>query len=202
MPVLLGLEVVALSAVAVRLPAVRATAREAGNLLYDTLIRTNDAPQAQVGVASEESSATDSRKKVHHSKEQPPVAAPLLPELRADPEAAQRSPLRLREVLTQLAAAVPRRYGGEVGGVWSLLFSSSTDGVSLAHMLRTAHGELAFLLVVRDEANRVFGAFSPVLRDLSAAHGGGGGHLGIAAVGAALNCVCSLSPSLYGPHTL
>ena len=43
MPILLGLEVVALSAVASRLPAVRATAREAGNLLYDTLVGDDEA---------------------------------------------------------------------------------------------------------------------------------------------------------------
>ena len=89
----------------------------------------------------------------------PPV---LLPQLRANPEAAARSPLRLHAVLEQLANAVPRRFGGDVGGCWHLLFSTATDGRSLAHMLRTVAGDAALLLIVRCADHRVFGACHPL----------------------------------------
>ena len=72
---------------------------------------------------------------------------------------------RSRAVLEQLSASVPRRYSGDVGGVWHLLFSTTTDGTSLAHMLRTARSGEAFLLVVRTTDRRTFGAFCNELRE-------------------------------------
>ena len=177
MPVLLGLEVVALSAVAARLPAVRATARETASYAYDTVFGSSDAT-TQVAPSAED--------RVIRSQLQPAPNPVLLPELKADPEAAACSPLRIKEVLEQLANAVPRRYGGDVGGVWHLLFSTATDGTSLSHMLRIASGDAAYLIVVRDVEGKVFGAFCPELRETAHGHPSSGGHLGIAAVGAAL----------------
>jgi hypothetical protein len=94
----------------------------------------------------------------------------MLPELRADTDAADRSVLRHRDVLMTLSNAVPRRLSGEVGAVWHLLFSTAMDGTSLAHMLRTVASDASLLLVIRS-AERVWGAFIPELRDHSDEHG-------------------------------
>ena len=177
MPVLLGLEVVALSAVAARLPAVRATARDAVSYAYDSILGSSDSA-TQVEPSRED--------RVIKIKLQPALKPVLLPELKANPEAVQCSPLRLKEVLEQITNAVPRNYSGDVGGVWHLLFSTSTDGTSLAHMLRTVAGDAALLVVVRDEGGKIFGAFCPELRESPHAQASGG-HIGIAAVGAALS---------------
>ena len=177
MPVLLGLEVAALSAVAYKLPAVRATARESASYLYETLVGSE--PAVSPVEADDRQPASSSPSSPPRKKQPPPPAATvMLPTLYANPEAALSSPLRLKGVLTQIANAVPRRFGGDVGGQWHLLFSTATDGTSLAHMIRTCAGDAALLLVVRDPSGRVYGAFCPVLREPST---GGGGGLGIAA---------------------
>ena len=65
---------------------------------------------------------------------------------------------------------MPRRYGGECGGQWHLLYTTCVDGTSLAHMLRTVASDAALLVIVRSRG-RVFGAFVPELRDPHQPHG-------------------------------
>lgn len=68
------------------------------------------------------------------------------------------------DLLSQLASAVPRRFG-DAGGEWYLLHSTSRDGTSLAHMLRSAAGAGPCVLLVRDTTGRLFGAFLSELRE-------------------------------------
>lgn len=156
MVVLLGLEFAALGAVASKLPAVRATARDVKSAIYSYVADENGAtvvPSDGGDVASTLASPV-----------RVTLRAIMLPELRGNAEAAEYSPLRHREILETLSNAVPRRFSGEVGGVWSLLFSTATDGTSISHMLRTVACESELLLVIRS-GSCVFGAFVSELRD-------------------------------------
>ena len=84
MPVLLGMEVVALSAVAYKLPAVRATARELASSVYDTVVGTDD---TRIAVApSDGKPASTSKQRVTMIPR-----AIILPELRGEAEAGKRS---------------------------------------------------------------------------------------------------------------
>ena len=69
---------------------------------------------------------------------------------------------------------MPRRYG-DTGGAWHLLFSTALDGTSLLHLLRRAAGAGPCLLLLRDDARRVFGAYVSELREPPKATGGAAG---------------------------
>jgi len=66
-------------------------------------------------------------------------------------------------LLEQLSNAVPRRYGDT--GSWHLLHSTSSQGTSLSHLLRSAAGAGPCVLLIRDTCHRVFGAFVTELRE-------------------------------------
>ena len=88
-----------------------------------------------------------------------------LPELRGPPElAAEDRVLRGVPLLEQLSNAVPRRFG-DVGEAWHLLFSSALHGRSLAHLLHLAAPAGPVLLLIRDRAGHLFGAFLSELRE-------------------------------------
>ena len=106
MPILLGLETVALGAAAYKWTSVRDTARDTGSRLYGYLV--GDGGRIEVRPAD----IAVSPGQVSVRPELRPV---ILPELRAAPDAAARSVLRHREVLETLQDAVPRRFGGACG---------------------------------------------------------------------------------------
>ena len=170
MPILLGLESAALAAAAykwgVPLPKTRERAKEWYGYAKNYFLSENEAKIAVRPAAVQEENAEE--------EEDPGVLYELrqvfLPELWADPERAERSVLRHKEVLETLESAVPRRYGGECGGQWHLLYTTCVDGTSLAHMLRTVASDAALLVIVRSRG-RVFGAFVPELRDPHQPHG-------------------------------
>ena len=149
MPVLLGLETAAVAAVAYKWTP---RARETGTRLYNYLTSTGRSSQQIVVRPVDAPRKEDARMPA------------ILPELRAVSGAADRSPLRDKEILELIERAVPRTLSGAVGGVWHLLFTTDVDGTSLAHMLRTVSSDASLLLVVRS-GGRVFGVFCPELRD-------------------------------------
>lgn len=172
MVLLLGLEIVALGAVASRLPAVRATAREAyrrvaGKGGVAPGPREGEQTQATPASASETGDVVLPASVVSPARvpRATAVAAVALPELWGIPDAAADSLLRHAVILEQLSAAVPRRHGGEAAGAWHLLWATCTHGTSLHHLLRSVASEAALLLVLRDSEGRCFGAFVPTLRE-------------------------------------
>jgi hypothetical protein len=92
-----------------------------------------------------------------------------LPELRGPPGlAAEERVLRGVPLLEQLSNAVPERFG-DVGEAWHLIFSSALHGRSLAHLLHLAAPAGPVLLLLRDRAGHLFGAFLSELREPHAA---------------------------------
>jgi hypothetical protein len=165
MPILLGLESAALAAAAYKwTPRAREKAKDWYGYAKQYLVSENEAKIAVQPAAEPEGEGEEDVGVLYEMRQV------FLPELRGDPEHAERSVLRHKEVLETLDSAVPRRYGGEVGGQWHLLFTTSVDGTSLSHMLRTVASDAALLLVVRS-GGRVFGAFVPELRDPHAPSG-------------------------------
>lgn len=105
-----------------------------------------------------------------HRASVPSPLRPLRPQLWAAPDAIPHTVLVDPAVLDCLDAAVPRRFGGAAGASWHLLFCTATDGVSLAHMLRTVSSEDApRLVIVRESSGRIFGAYASELREPAAA---------------------------------
>jgi len=149
MVVLLGLETAALGIVASRLPAVRATARDTVRWLYGTepgAPRDTAATSAATRSSAVRSPAT-------------PLRPTILPQLFGHREAATNSVLRHPAILDSVNASVPRRYNGEVGAHWHLLFTTDYDGTSLAHLLHQCASDAAMLVIVRSVDGRVFGAY-------------------------------------------
>ena len=149
MVVLLGLETAALGIVASRLPAVRATARDTVRWLYGT------EPGAPRDTAA--TSATTRSSAVRSPAA--PLRPTILPQLFGHREAATNSVLRHPAILDSVNASVPRRYNGEVGAQWHLLFTTDYDGTSLAHLLHQCASDAAMLVIVRSVDGRVFGAY-------------------------------------------
>ena len=149
MVVLLGLETAALGIVASRLPAVRATARDTVRWLYGT------EPGAPRDTAA--TSATTRSSAVRSPAA--PLRPTILPQLFGHREAATNSVLRHPAILDSVNASVPRRYNGEVGAHWHLLFTTDYDGTSLAHLLHQCASDAAMLVIVRSVDGRVFGAY-------------------------------------------
>ena len=126
-----------------------------------------------LGQAAPEAEAEAAAAAAGQGEEQPatPARVPLrlrslrLPELRGPPElAAEERVLRGVPLLEQLSNAVPRRFG-DVGEAWHLLFSSALHGRSLAHLLHLAAPAGPVLLLIRDRAGHLFGAFLSELRE-------------------------------------
>ena len=93
-----------------------------------------------------------------------------LPELRGPPGlAAEERVLRGVPLLEQLSNAVPRRFG-DSGEAWHLLFASALHGRSLAHLLHLAAPAGSVLLLIRDRAGHLFGAFLSELREPHLVH--------------------------------
>ena len=93
-----------------------------------------------------------------------------LPELRGPPRlAAEERVLRGVPLLEQLSNAVPRRFG-DSGEAWHLLFASALHGRSLAHLLHLAAPAGSVLLLIRDRAGHLFGAFLSELREPHLVH--------------------------------
>ena len=93
-----------------------------------------------------------------------------LPELRGPPGlAAEERVLRGVPLLEQLSNAVPRRFG-DSGEAWHLLFASALHGRSLAHLLHLAASAGPVLLLIRDRAGHLFGAFLSELREPHLVH--------------------------------
>ena len=114
-----------------------------------------------------------------------------LPELRGPPGlAAEERVLRGVPLLEQLSNAVPERFG-DVGEAWHLIFSSALHGRSLAHLLHLAAPAGPVLLLLRDRAGHLFGAFLSELREPHAAAAAASA----SAVHAAPNPIPSPSPS-------
>ena len=65
--------------------------------------------------------------------------------------------------------AVPRRFG-DSGDAWHLLFASALHGRSLAHLLHLAASAGPVLLLIRDRAGHLFGAFLSELREPHLVH--------------------------------
>ena len=149
MVVLLGLETAALGIVASRLPAVRATARDTVRWLYGT--EPVDPRDTAATSATTRSSAVRSPAA--------PLRPTILPQLFGHREAATTSLLRNPAILDSVNASVPRRYNGEVGAQWHLLFTTDYDGTSLAHLLHQCASDAAMLVIVRSVDGRVFGAY-------------------------------------------
>ena len=113
-----------------------------------------------------------------------------LPELRGPPGlAVEERVLRGVPLLEQLSNAVPERFG-DVGEAWHLIFSSALHGRSLAHLLHLAAPAGPVLLLLRDRAGHLFGAFLSELREPHAAAAAAA-----SAVHAAPNPIPSPSPS-------
>ena len=138
MVILLGMEFVALGAAASKFPKVRTTISSAASSIYS--YAAGDAP---VTTPPAEASSSSQREEEENCRVR--LRAVMLPELRGNPEAAECSVLRQPLILETLSNAMPRRFSGDVGAVWSLLFSTTTDGTSLAHMLRTVACEAGLL---------------------------------------------------------
>jgi hypothetical protein len=125
MVVLLGLETAALGIVASRLPAVRATARDTVRWLYGT----------EPGAPRDTSATSATTRSSAVRSPAAPLRPTILPQLFGHREAATNSVLRHPAILDSVNASVPRRYNGEVGAHWHLLFTTDYDGTSLAHLL-------------------------------------------------------------------
>ena len=209
MPVLFGLEVVAGVAVAgaLRRVAPETTAAVSGRIssvatgassavtsfVYGSSSTDDDAPTTAGAPASAAGPAAAAAPPVAKSETPPSPFSPTRVNLRAvkalrlprllGPSSALGEPahatvLTNGAMLEQVAAAVPRRYG-DTGGAWHLLFSTALDGTSLLHLLRRAAGAGPCLLLLRDDARRVFGAYVSELREPPKAGGAAGpeGHL-------------------------
>jgi hypothetical protein len=88
-----------------------------------------------------------------------PLSQTILPQLFGHRAAATNSVLRHPAILDSVNASVPRRYNGEVGAHWHLLFTTDYDGTSLAHLLHQCASDAAMLVIVRSVDGRVFGAY-------------------------------------------
>jgi hypothetical protein len=149
MVVLLGLETAALGIVASRLPAVRATARDTVRWLYGT----------EPGAPRDTSATSATTRSSAVRSPAAPLRPTILPQLFGHREAATNSVLRHPAILDSVNASVPRRYNGEVGAHWHLLFTTDYDGTSLAHLLHQCASDAAMLVIVRSVDGRVFGAY-------------------------------------------
>lgn len=199
MVIFMGLEVVAVGAVAAQMPGIGERMRYAAQRIGDaSSVILGDhssvapAPAPRSAAASSSASTPPPRSRPAAAGEPSPMRVGLtepspmrvglsrrprptvLPELRGNAEAAASSVLLRPDVLAQVAASLPRRYG-DTGAAWHCLFSTATDGFSLAHLLRTCHGAGAVVVLVHDRTGRVFGAYCSELRAIDDAPAGGSG---------------------------
>ena len=176
MVILMGVEVVAIGAVASRFPTVRNKVYKGVQTVRDYMVGDG----TEVANASSAGTESPVRVRLHVSpgprRREPrqPLRPLMLPVLHGppgdeDPDGGGGGALRLEPVLEQLAHSVPRQYG-DVGAAWHLLFSTASDGRSLPYLLHKCAAAGPVLLLVTSDDGRAFGVFcSEALREPSAA---------------------------------